>query len=68
MHDYVKPFIEKIEYFLKNKAEKVELLLIGGLAMSFYKEREKLIKFPKDTETFFFRKKVVHLLTLINYK
>lgn len=171
MHDYVKPFIEKIEFFLKNKAEKVELLLIGGLAMSFYnvprftididaeikcsdrcydeimdflkkediafnisdnidgwgiiplpggyrgrsnvvyesdylklnildpvdfvfskilrgteedftdiievikifhisekdlKERETLIKFPKDTETFFFRKKFVHLLALID--
>ncbi len=171
MHDYVKPFIEKIEYLVKKKAEKVELLLIGGLAMSFYelprftvdidaeiqcsdecyldimdylkkegiasnisdnidgwgmiplpggyrdrakkvyesdylklkvldpvdfvfskilrgteedfddvievikkfhvneedlKDREKLIKFPKDPETFFFRKKFSYLLTLIN--
>ncbi len=36
MHDYVKPYIEKIERFAKAKKESVELILIGGLAMSFY--------------------------------
>jgi len=36
MHNYVKPYIDKIEGFAKSKNESIELLLIGGLAMSFY--------------------------------
>jgi hypothetical protein len=36
MHNYVKPYINKIESFAKSKNESIELLLIGGLAMSFY--------------------------------
>ena len=36
MQDYVKPYIEQIEAFARAKDEPMELLLIGGLAMSFY--------------------------------
>ncbi|NOZ68716.1 MAG: hypothetical protein GXP46_05630 [Deferribacteres bacterium] len=36
MPDYVKPYIDKIEGFAKSRNELIELLLIGGLAMSFY--------------------------------
>lgn len=36
MHASVKPYIEKIEKFFQQKKEKVELLIVGGLAMSFY--------------------------------
>jgi len=36
MQDYVKSYIEKIENLAKAKKEPVELILIGGLAMSFY--------------------------------
>jgi hypothetical protein len=36
MQDYVKPYIEQIEAFAREKDEPMELLLIGGLAMSFY--------------------------------
>lgn len=36
MPDYVKPYIDKIEKFAKEKKEVIELLLVGGLAMSFY--------------------------------
>ncbi len=36
MQDYVKQYIEKIESYAKVKNEQAELLLIGGLAMSFY--------------------------------
>ncbi|MBI4682666.1 MAG: hypothetical protein HY757_06150 [Nitrospirae bacterium] len=36
MPDYVKPYLEKIESFAKSKKETIELLLIGGLAMSYY--------------------------------
>jgi hypothetical protein len=36
MHDYVKPYIEKIERHAKAKKEPIELILIGGLAMGFY--------------------------------
>ena len=36
MHDYVKPYIEKIESFAQENQEHIELLVIGGLAMSFY--------------------------------
>ncbi|MBI4654344.1 MAG: hypothetical protein HY752_05050 [Nitrospirae bacterium] len=36
MHDYVKFYIEKIENHARVKKEPLELLLIGGLAMSFY--------------------------------
>jgi len=36
MPDYVKPYIDKVKDFAKSKNDTVELLLIGGLAMSFY--------------------------------
>ena len=36
MSDYVKPYIDKIEDFARSKNVTIELLLIGGLAMSFY--------------------------------
>lgn len=36
MPDYVKPYIEKIEAFAKARGESIELLLIGGLALSLY--------------------------------
>ncbi len=39
MQDFVKPYIEKIEQFVKSaksKGERIELLLIGGLALSLY--------------------------------
>lgn len=36
MLDFVKPYIEKIEAFVKAKDESIELLLVGGLAMGFY--------------------------------
>jgi len=36
MHDYVKSYIDKIEGFARLKKESIELLLVGGLAMSFY--------------------------------
>lgn len=36
MQDYVRPYLDKIETFAKAKKERIELLLIGGLAMSFY--------------------------------
>lgn len=36
MHDYVRPYIDKIENFAREKNEHIELLLVGGLAMSFY--------------------------------
>ncbi len=36
MPDYVKPYIDKIEAFARSKNETIDLLLIGGLAMSFY--------------------------------
>jgi len=36
MHDYVRPYIDKIENFVRKKNEHIELLLIEGLAMSFY--------------------------------
>jgi hypothetical protein len=36
MRDYVKPYIDKIENFARSKKESIELLLVGGLAMSFY--------------------------------
>lgn len=36
MLNYVKPYIDKIEGFAKSEKESIELLLIGGLAMSFY--------------------------------
>lgn len=36
MHAYVKPYVEKIESLAKSKKERIELLLIGGLAMGFY--------------------------------
>ena len=51
MRDYVKHFIEKIEHFAKKKKEKD------------LEERKKYVKFPKDTETLFFRKKFSYLLT-----
>jgi hypothetical protein len=38
MLDYVRPYIEKIEAFLNKRKETLELILIGGLAMSFYGE------------------------------
>lgn len=36
MQDYVKPYISLIEDFLKEKNKTAEIILIGGLAMSFY--------------------------------
>lgn len=36
MQDYVKPYIDKIERFAKSRDEPIELLLIGGLALSLY--------------------------------
>ena len=36
MPDYVKPYIDKIEDFARSRNVTIELLLIGGLAMSFY--------------------------------
>lgn len=36
MQDYVKSYIERIEAFARTKGDPIELLLIGGLAMSFY--------------------------------
>ncbi len=36
MPDYVRPYIDKIEDFARSKRVTIELLLIGGLAMSFY--------------------------------
>lgn len=36
MQAFVKSYIEKIKRFLKTKNAKTELLLVGGLAMSFY--------------------------------
>jgi len=36
MHNYVEPYLKKIEGFAKSKKEPIELLLVGGLAMSFY--------------------------------
>ncbi len=36
MQDYVKPYISVIEDFLKEKNKRAEIILIGGLAMSFY--------------------------------
>ena len=36
MPDYVKPYIERIEAFAKARGESVELLLVGGLALSLY--------------------------------
>lgn len=36
MHTYVKPYVEKIESLAKSKKERIELLIIGGLAMGFY--------------------------------
>ena len=36
MPDYVKPYIDKIETFAKARGEAVELLLVGGLALSLY--------------------------------
>lgn len=36
MQDYVKPYISLIEDFLKEKNKSAEIILIGGLAMSFY--------------------------------
>ncbi len=36
MHDYVSAYIDKIESFARENNEHIELLLIGGLALSFY--------------------------------
>mgnify|MGYP000157704222 FL=1 len=36
MKDYVKEYIEKIEEILNRINKKIELIIIGGLAMSFY--------------------------------
>lgn len=36
MPDYVKPYIDKLEDFARSKNMTIELILIGGLAMSFY--------------------------------
>ncbi len=36
MRDYVKPYISLLEDFLKEKNKSAEIILIGGLAMSFY--------------------------------
>ncbi|GAB4544538.1 MAG: hypothetical protein Fur0020_13830 [Thermodesulfovibrionia bacterium] len=36
MQDYAKSYIEKINEFSSLKRENIELILIGGLAMSFY--------------------------------
>ncbi|MCX7794797.1 MAG: DUF6036 family nucleotidyltransferase [Thermodesulfovibrionales bacterium] len=36
MQDYVKPYITLIEDFLKARNKNLDILLIGGLAMSFY--------------------------------
>ena len=36
MPDYVKPYIERIEAFAKARGESIELLLVGGLALSLY--------------------------------
>lgn len=36
MHGYVKKYIDKIEDFARTRETTIELLLIGGLAMSFY--------------------------------
>lgn len=36
MPDYVKPYIERIEAFAKARGESLELLLVGGLALSLY--------------------------------
>lgn len=36
MPDYVKPYIEKIEAFAKARGESIELLIVGGLALSLY--------------------------------
>lgn len=36
MQDYVKPYISVIEGFLEEKNKRAEIILTGGLAMSFY--------------------------------
>ena len=36
MPDFVKPYIDRIEEFAKARGESVELLLVGGLALSLY--------------------------------
>lgn len=36
MQDYVKPYLSLIEEFFKKKNKSAEIILIGGLAMSFY--------------------------------
>lgn len=36
MQNYVRSYLDKIEKFATAKKERIELLLIGGLAMSFY--------------------------------
>lgn len=38
MQNYVSPYIQKIESFLKEIGKNLDLILIGGLAMSFYGE------------------------------
>lgn len=69
---------KKIEGFAKKRKERLELLLIGGLAMSFYGLhrftldidgeidcKNEIYFFPKDPETLFFNKKFSHLLDLL---
>lgn len=36
MPDYVRPYLERIEKFTYDKKKKIELILVGGLALSYY--------------------------------
>lgn len=36
MPDYAKPYIKRIEKFAHAKGKKIELILAGGLALSYY--------------------------------
>lgn len=36
MQDFAKPYLEAIDQFASQKKEKLELILIGGLSLSFY--------------------------------
>lgn len=36
MPDSAKPYIERIEKFAKDKGRRIELILVGGLALSYY--------------------------------
>lgn len=57
MHDYAKFYIEKIENHARLKNEQIKLLLISGLAMSFYEIPRYTIDIDaeiKCSEEFFF--------------